>query len=74
VFVAYPDKTELTKKIDNNETLQVWSKLKSSRYPMLDVANHPAWKETLYYDGIHPSAKGNEVLGHIINDFLNYQL
>jgi lysophospholipase L1-like esterase len=33
---------------------------------LIDVARNPDWNETLYRDGLHPTATGNAVLARIL--------
>ena len=70
-FVLYPDKNEFMK--GNGQPV-----LTSMRHRLtelgitnsMDVSNSPRWNKTLFKDGIHPTAEGNEVLGQLIAEEL----
>lgn len=69
-FVLYPDKPELTA-AHTPTTPQLARNMQTvGKYSVINVGGHPDWGPDLYEDGIHPTAKGNEVLGRIIAERL----
>jgi len=72
VLFLYPEKKDLLMARQATEWLPERRALEtiSSKYglTLVDIAQNSAWTESLYRDGVHPSAAGNVVLAKIISD------
>lgn len=70
-FVLYPYKSEFM----NGRGEPTFSSMRNLLAEIgithsLDVSKSPRWNPTLFRDGIHPTAEGNEVLGQLIAEAL----
>jgi lysophospholipase L1-like esterase len=70
-FVLYPYKSELM----NGRGGYTFSSMRNLLAEIgithsLDVSKSPRWDQTLFRDGIHPTAEGNEVLSQLLAEEL----
>jgi hypothetical protein len=72
MIFLYPEKKDLLMARHSTEWLPERKDLEaiSRKYglALVDVAQNSAWTDSLYRDGVHPSAWGNVVLAKIISD------
>jgi hypothetical protein len=72
VLLLYPSKAEYLKAREGGEWLSERPELeticKENGLIVVDLTRYPEWNQSLYRDGVHPTAEGNIVLSKILSN------